>query len=82
MECNERNTMSKLRIIELEQQLKRRDEYILKLESVRIKFDNHKSDVLQKLKSLVPYAPTGYADMTERSTGEFFLIQDVIEAFK
>ena len=74
--------MSKLRIIELEQQLKRRDEYILLLEGLRDKFDNHKVEVLQKLKALVPYAPTGYADMTERSTGEFFLIQDVLEVFK
>ena len=74
--------MSNLRIIELEQQLKRRDEYILKLEATRNKFDNHKIDVLRKLKALVPYAPTGYADMTERSTGEYFLIQDVLEAFK
>ena len=68
MECNERNTMSKLRIIELEQQLKRRDERLSEIEA--------------KVNALQKYDVSYEGGMGLGGLDGYYSIEDVIEAFK
>lgn len=68
MECNERNKMSLLRIIELEQQLKRRDERLAEIEA--------------KIYTLKTYSPDSTYEMEEDACGNYFKFNDVLECLK
>lgn len=70
MECNERNTMSNLRIIELEQQLKRRDARLAEIET--------------KINNLTRFNPVDarlvWMDVVENGT--WLYLDDVLNCFK
>ena len=72
MECNERNTMSNLRIIELEQQLKRRDERLQVIEA----------KITKLLRFDIGYIGDSRYAIEYTEFGEYLSRDSVLEAFK
>ena len=72
MECNERNTMSNLRIIELEQQLKRRDERLNEIEA----------KVTKLLRFGIGYIGDSRYAIEDTELGEYLSRDSVLECFK
>jgi len=77
--------MSSLRIIELEQQLKRRDGYILWLEGLRDESKNknsNTSEIEKKIKALPRYFIKEHVSDITYMCGNYFTIEDVLNCFK